>query len=142
MTAERPRLLDLRHVSETRAPFADGATATVADDAGAVRVTVSRSAGTTPASAEAPLTVVAIEGEIDEDTAPLVRLVLARALESRAAVCCDLSGVTFFGAAAANTALVAHHRASALGQVFFLRGVRGITGRVLAIVDPDRVVPR
>jgi anti-anti-sigma regulatory factor len=57
-------------------------------------------------------------------------------------VCCDLSQVTFFGAAAANTVLSAYRQATAPGNGFFLRGVHGITGRVLGIVDPDRVVPR
>jgi anti-anti-sigma factor len=89
-----------------------------------------------------PRSVVAIDGEIDQDTAPLVRLALSHALDGRLPVCCDLSRVTFFGAAAANAVLAAHRQASAAGNRFFLCGVQGITGRVLAIVDPDRIVPR
>jgi anti-anti-sigma factor len=92
--------------------------------------------------AEDRLTVVAIDGEIDQDTAALVRLALSHALDGRTTVCCDLSRVTFFGAAAVNTVLAAHRQATDLGNGFFLRGVRGLTERVLTIADPDGVVPR
>lgn len=88
------------------------------------------------------LTVVAVEGEIDQDTAPLVRLALSQALDGRAAVCCDLSRVTFLGAAGAGMLLSAHARAVASGRVFFLRGAWGITARVLDVVDPEGIVER
>jgi anti-anti-sigma factor len=142
MTAQHPHRPALRHPGEAGELFTDGVTATVADDARTILVTISRPAEAALTGAGDLLSVVAIDGEIDQDTAPLVRLALSHALDGRLPVCCDLSRVTFFGAAAANAVLAAHRQATALGNVFFLRGVQGVTGRVLAIVDPDRVVPR
>jgi anti-anti-sigma regulatory factor len=88
------------------------------------------------------LTVVAVDGDIDPDTAPLVRCALARVLAGRMPVCCDLARVTFFGAAAAHTILDANSGAMATGRIFFLRGVQGIAGQVLNAVDPGHIVPR
>ena len=138
MTAQHPQLPALQQPGRPGGAFPGGVTATVADDAETILVTVS----TALTSAGDPQTVVAVDGEIDQDTAPLVRLALSQALDGPMPVCCDLSRVTFFGAAAANTVLAAHRQATAFGKVFFLRGVQGITGRVLTIIDPDRVVPR
>jgi anti-anti-sigma regulatory factor len=123
----------------------DGVTATFADDVESILVTVARRAD--PASADADaggpmLTVVEIDGDIDHDTAPFVRLGLSHALTGRTPVCCDLSRVTFFGAAAAHAVLSAHSEAVGLGRAFFLRGVRGTARLVLATIDPDGVVPR
>jgi anti-anti-sigma factor len=115
-----------------------------ADDPGHVAVTVSRRVERelSDISPDDALTVVAVAGEIDEDTVSLVGSALARALNGPTSVCCDLSGVTFFGAAAARTLLAAHFLAVATGRIFFLRGVRGITARVLNAVDPGLIVPR
>ena len=88
------------------------------------------------------LAVIEVVGEIDQDTAPLVELALERALDDRTSVCCDLSRVTFFGAAAAHTLLDAHGRAAETGRVFFLRGVRGTTAWVLNLADPGHRIPR
>jgi anti-anti-sigma factor len=142
MTAQHPQRLALRRLGEAGEIFTDGVTATVADDARSILVRVSRPAEIALAGTGDLPSVVAIDGEIDQDTAPLVRLALTQALDGRLPVCCDLSRVTFFGAAAANAVLAAHRQATAAGNVFFLRGVHGITGRVLAIVDPDRVLSR
>jgi anti-sigma B factor antagonist len=142
MTAQQPRLPDLRHLHEAGKDLTDGVRATIADGAETILVTLTRGTGAGLAGAGDPLTVVAIEGEIDLNTAPLVRLALSHALDGRTAVCCDLSEVTFFGAAATNTVLAAHQQAAALHLVFFLRGVHGLVGRVLAILDPDRLVAR
>jgi anti-anti-sigma factor len=142
MTTRQPRLPPIPHVGEPGELVTGGVTAVVADDARTLLVTVSRPAETAPTGADDPLTVVAIDGEIDLDTAPLVRLILSNALDGRTPVCCDLSRVTFFGAAAVNTMLAAHRQATASGNSFFLRGVHGVTDRVLTLCDPDRVVPR
>jgi anti-anti-sigma factor len=142
MTAQHPMSLH-RHLDRAGRLFPDGVTATVADDDHTILVTISRAdTARTGARPGDPLTVVAVEGEIDQDTAPLLRLALSQALDGRAPVCCDLSRVTFFGAAAVSTVLAARRQATALGQVFFLRGVQGVTDRVLTVVDPDRVVAR
>jgi anti-anti-sigma factor len=95
-------------------------------------------AGAAPSS----LTIVAIDGEIDYDTAPLIGLALSQAVDGQTPVCCDLSRVTFFSAAGANVVLAGYRQATALGCAFFLDGVRGTTERVLAIVDPDGLVAR
>jgi anti-anti-sigma factor len=94
------------------------------------------------AGPEDALAVIEVVGEIDQNTAPLIELALERALDGRTSVCCDLSRVTFFGAAAAHTLLDAHGRAMETGRVFFLRGVRGTTARVLNLADPGHRIPR
>jgi anti-anti-sigma factor len=132
------------HTKWTEEKLLDGDIATVEDDDGTLVGTVRRRpepavAGAGPGDT---CTIVAVGGDIDRDIARLLQLALSQALDGRTAVCCDLSDVTFFGAAGANTLLAAHRRATELGCAFFLRGVHGITDRVLAIVDPDRLVPR
>src|SRR4051812_1898290 len=135
MTAERPHRLP-RHVRPAR-PVPDGLTASVADEDGRTVVTVSRSVERelSDAGPDDSLTVVTVEGEIDQDTVSLLELALARALSGRMSVCCDLTGVTFFGAAAARVLLAAQAHAAETGRVFFLRGVQGITARVINAVD-------
>jgi anti-sigma B factor antagonist len=142
MTTQQPRLPPIPQVGAPAELVSGGVTAIVADDARTLLVTISRQADTALTGADDPLTVVAIDGEIDLDTAPLVRLILSNALDGRTPVCCDLSRVTFFGATAVNTVLAAHRQATASGNSFFLRGVQGITDRVLTLCDPDRVIPR
>jgi len=124
-------------------PFRDGATVTVVDDDGVIVLTLrswtepGRPTATEPAG---PVAVVAADGDIDMDTAPALRHMLARALDCRPTVCCDLSQVTFFGAAAGNLLLAMHGRATETGHLLLLRGARAMTEYVLAVVDPYRIV--
>jgi anti-anti-sigma factor len=131
-------------VEQVRQPFSDGVAASVADADGETVVTVSSRVEreSSDAGPDDALTVIAIDGEIDQDTAPLVRLALEQALHGRTSVCCDVSRVSFFGVAAAHTVLDAHSHAVETGCVFFLRGVRGTAARVLNAVDPCHRVPR
>lgn len=88
------------------------------------------------------LTVISAHGALDRDTAPLLSAALWRALCGPMPVCCDLSGVTFFGASAARAVAGANFFASDLGREFQLRGVHGVTRRVLAVVDPGGLIRR
>jgi anti-anti-sigma factor len=117
---------------------------TITDNDAAIMVTITRNTRPVPADTDTSCstTVVAISGDIDAATAPLLQRALAQALSDLAAVCCDLSQVAFFGAAAANTLLAAHQHATAHGRVFALRGVHGMTARVWAVADPGGVVAR
>jgi anti-anti-sigma factor len=144
MTTEYSRRLRPGHTGWAEERFLDGEMATLEDDDGTTVCTVVRRVEPTVtcAGAEDTCTIIDVGGDIDHDIAPLLQLALSQALDGRTTVCCDLSDVTFFGAAGANTLLAAHRRATELGCAFFLRGVHGITGRVLAIVDPDRIIPR
>ncbi len=125
-------------------PIRDGVTVTVVNDSGAPVLAVRSWTEHGPSAAEpiGRMTVIAAEGDIDVDTEPLLRHVLAQAVNGRPAVCCDLSGVTFFGAAAANLLLATHRRATEAGQLFVLRGAGGMTEHVLAVADPDHVIAR
>jgi len=127
-----------------KGPFRDDLTVTVMDEGGAAVLTVRSwtEPGPTWTERAGPVAVVAAAGEIDTDTAPVLRHVLAQAVDCRATVCCDLSQVTFFGAAAANLLLAMHRRAAETGHHLLLRGARAMTERVLAVVDPYRVVAR
>ena len=83
--------------------------------------------------------IVAVTGEIDLDTVALLHIRLIEAIDRGYRVCCDLSQVTFFGAAGANTLLVARCHAAACGRRFSLRGVHGLTRRVITTTGLDRV---
>jgi anti-anti-sigma regulatory factor len=132
------------HSGHSEPPIADEVTASVTDDDGIVVITVSRRVEreSSDAGPDDSLTVIDIDGEIDVDTVPLVELALAQGLAGRMAVCCDLTRVTFLGAAGAHALLTAHVRAVAARRVFYLRGVQGIAAHVLNAIDPGRIVPR
>jgi anti-anti-sigma factor len=81
-----------------------------------------------------PLVVVTVTHDVDEDSAPALRATLTEALATNRRVCCDVSAVTFFGAAAATTVLDAHRQAQARGAGFTIRGARGLTREILEFV--------
>jgi anti-sigma B factor antagonist len=114
-------------------------TATVVSHDGAVLVTVSRHLEYSPA-ADDELVVVTVAGDLDQDTAPLVEIALATALEQNRRVCLDLREVAFFGAAGANSVVAAHVHAVRTGGWFTLRNVHGIVRRVLEITGVDALV--
>jgi anti-anti-sigma factor len=84
-------------------------------------------------------TVVAVVGDIDRDTADHLDHALRRAAADGMPVCCDLARTEFFGAAGAKTMLDALDRADDSGTVFLLRGVHGMSRRVLAALGLDPV---
>lgn len=139
MTA--PQTYELGRIDLDERPFRDGATATVVDDEGVTVLSV-RSWTEPDANETGPVKVVAVDGDIDLDTVLLLREVLVHALNSRATVCCDLSRVTFFGAAAANLLLAMDRDTAETVQHFFVRGAGAMTEFVLAVVDPGRTVAR
>jgi anti-anti-sigma factor len=87
------------------------------------------------------LAVVTATGEIDSDSSRLLLAALTEAIDGHPEVCCDLSRVSFFGAAGANTLLAADRHASTTGRRFSVRGVHGMTGWVLAVTGLDRILP-
>jgi anti-anti-sigma factor len=84
--------------------------------------------------------VVAVDGDVDHDTAPLLLLALTESLDRHRRVRCDLSRTAFFAAAGANTVLAAHRHALATGSHLTLHGAHGTTLTVLTIVGLDRVL--
>jgi anti-anti-sigma factor len=83
---------------------------------------------------DAALVVVAVTGDVDQDSAPTLRATLIAALEGNPQVCCDVSAVAFFGAAGARALLDAHRLARAKGAAFSVRGARGLTRKILRYV--------
>jgi anti-sigma B factor antagonist len=77
--------------------------------------------------------VAAVAGEIDLTTAPLLQAALMDAVDRHCTVCCDLSDVTFLGAAGINALVIVHERAAQAGSRLRIRGAHGITRRVLQI---------
>jgi len=116
--------------------------ATVAGFDGAVigSVTRHREAARSDSAFPHDLLVVSLDGDLDADTGPLLQGALIEALAASPSVCCDLSRVTFFGAAGANTVVAAHLRATATGRQFTVRGVHGITRWVLAVTRLDEML--
>lgn len=122
----------------------DGTAAAVADASGTIILVVSRRTETshTDGARAVPLTVVAVDGDLDRDTVALLQQALIQALDGGGPVCCDLTRVTFFGAAAADLVFRTHRRASAAGQRLLLRGASPQTRRVMDVVDPQRILAR
>jgi anti-anti-sigma factor len=83
---------------------------------------------------DAALVVVAVTGDVDQDSAPTLRATLIASLQGNPQVCCDVSAVTFFGAAGARALLDAHRLARAKGAAFAVRGAHGFTLKVLGSV--------
>jgi anti-anti-sigma factor len=111
-----------------------GVDAAFADQFGKVIVAISCYMG------PCPCLIVAIEGEVDLDTAPLVQEALLRALDGTDAVCCDLSRVTFLGAAGVRALFAAGEDAAGRGRTFGVRGAHGVTRRVLTLTDPAGLI--
>jgi anti-anti-sigma factor len=87
-----------------------------------------------------PLVVVAVADDIDQDSAPTLQATLSEALEANPQVCCDVSAVTFFGAAGAHTMHEAYRLAVAHSAGFTVRGARGLTREILEFVGLREVL--
>jgi len=131
----------------------DDAAGSAADRSGRLEVvaTVSGSAGTPLLSVSLPWSpegagdtagtlVVHATGEVDLESAPLLRAALLDAVDRHAMVCCDLSGVTFFSAAGISALVTVHRRATQAGSTLIIRGADGVTRRVLQIFGVDRLL--
>lgn len=77
--------------------------------------------------------MIEVAGDVDAETAPMLLAALAEAIDRTRRVCCDLSGVDFFGADGANVLALAHVHAAHARGAFSVRGVHGFTARVLDI---------
>jgi anti-anti-sigma factor len=106
--------------------------ARVTGPSGTVPLSVSVRAALPDEAGVITLLVVAA-GEVDLDTAPLLRAALVDAVDRRSTVCCDLTDVTFLSAAGVAALVAAHNRASTAGSQLVVRGARGTTRRVLQI---------
>jgi anti-anti-sigma factor len=125
-------------VSNDGAPGAGGSpelTATVLGHDGCVVFTVSRHLDGNPDEF-----VVTVTGDLDHDTAPLLEIALATALDHSRRVCLDLCDVAFFGAAGANTVVAAHLHAVRTDGCFRVRNVPENARRVLQITGVDTLV--
>ncbi|WP_250001944.1 STAS domain-containing protein [Actinoplanes sp. M2I2] len=80
-----------------------------------------------------PVAVIDVAGEIDAETAPVLRTALTQAIRHNRRVCCDLSRVAFLGADGANTIFGAVRSADDTGCAFSVRGVHGISALVFQI---------
>lgn len=121
----------------------DGVAASIAGPEGRVIAIISRRLE--PAVDEADATeltaVVAIDGDVDLETAPLLQQALILAIDDRPRTLLDLHHAEFFGAAGVHVLLAAHRHATIRGRIFALRGVHGVAERVLRIVGLDSVIP-
>jgi anti-sigma B factor antagonist len=114
-------------------PGGPAATASVTGYDGSVIATVSRHAGPGGPDDPGPEAIVTVRGDLDLDTAPLAEAILLQALDAAQRVCLDLDEVRFFGAAGVRVIIKARLHAAALGRALRLRGVHGITERVLVL---------
>ena len=112
---------------------------------GAVLATISRRTELHPGghpdtSADVPLVVIDVVGDLDADTAPLLRAALTHAIGRNPRVCCDLSRAGFIGAAAINTFFAALRDADDAGCAFHVRGIHGFYACVFALTGLDAVL--
>jgi anti-anti-sigma factor len=84
-------------------------------------------------TSDQPRVVVGVSGDIDADTAPVLHAALIDAISRHRRVCCDLTGVEFFGAAGANTIVAALRHADRADCAFAVRGVHGLAVQVFQI---------
>jgi anti-anti-sigma factor len=119
-------------------PRADVA-ATVTGPSGTPLLTVTVQPERPDGSRPGPL-VVAAAGEVDLDTAPLLRVALFDAVDRRSVVCRDLTEVTFLSAAGVNALIAARNQALETGSRLTVRGARGITRRVLQVCGVERLL--
>jgi len=121
------------------------AAGTVSDFDGTVLATILRRTEPHPSdhpdsSTEGPLVVVDVVGDLDQDTAPLLRAALTHAIGCSSRVCCDLSQTGFIGAAAVETLFAALNDADDTGCAFHIRGVHGFHFHVFTITGLDAVL--
>ena len=74
---------------------------------------------------------VLVEGDVDHDTAPLLRAEVLEALAHRPVVCCDLRLASFLGSVGVHTLAKVHVAAAESGRTMVLAGVSGIVEQVL-----------
>jgi anti-anti-sigma factor len=89
---------------------------------------------------DVPLVVIDVVGDLDADTAPLLRAALTHAISRNPRVCCDLSQTRFIGAAAVDTLFAALNDADDTGCAFHVRGVHGSHSHVFKITGLDAVL--
>ena len=125
-------------------PVDDGLVASVAGLDGTVVATICRRLESVDGQTDAAdmMAVVAIDGDVDADTAPLLQQTLVHAIDERQRTLLDLHRAGFFGAAGVHVLLEAHRHATVHGRFFALRGVHGTAEQVLSIVGLDLVIPR
>lgn len=114
-----------------------GISASVAGPDGGALLTVTRHVEGDDTGPAARVMVVTVAGQVDLATDPLLRMALLDSVQRHPSVCCDLSGVTFFGAAGVNVLVAVLELARTTGCRFALRGVHGITRRVLRVAGLD-----
>ena len=85
--------------------------------------------------------VVFAVGEIDLVTAPLMREVMAEAVESRRHLIVDLSAVSFLDSTGLSVLLRTRQRIAATHKSMSLAGPNGFVARVIRITRIDEAIP-
>lgn len=114
--------------------FARGPVAAVSGIDDTLIATISR--GVDPAGHA----VVLVDGDLDPDTAPLLRAALVQTLNESPLVHCHLHRTEFLGAAGVRALLDAHDHAARAGHALVVRGAHGLARRILRIAEADRVL--
>jgi anti-anti-sigma factor len=85
---------------------------------------------------------VAVSGDVDGDTAPVLRDRLVDVLEGQGnrSVSVDLSGMTFIDSSGLSVLVDMHRRAAERGADFVLRNARATTMRVFDIVGMSEIL--
>jgi anti-sigma B factor antagonist len=84
--------------------------------------------------------VLAVRGDVDLATAPLLRERIADVLAGAHSVVVDLGGVGFMDSTGLGVLAAAHHRAGALGVTLVLARPQRIVRNALRLVGVDLVV--
>jgi anti-sigma B factor antagonist len=84
--------------------------------------------------ADMHVVVIAVEGDLDSDTAAYLEPAVRQAIGAGGLVCCDFRRVGYFGAAGARVVMSAVEDAAECGTLFLVRGMQGMAWRVLEAV--------
>jgi anti-anti-sigma factor len=80
---------------------------------------------------------VIVAGDVDRDTAPLLRAHLLEALAHRRVICCDLRATDFFGAAGVDTLMQVRAQVAEAGGTLMLSGAGAAVLEVLRATGVD-----
>lgn len=120
----------------------DGMAASVEGWGGIVIATIAQRTERAPAESggDEEMSVVAVDGDVDRDTAPLLARVLTGAIDDHPRTCLDMCHVDVLDAAGVRALLAADRYAADHGRDFHVRGVHGMPERVLTMLGVHRII--
>jgi len=143
MASRRPFLAHgTRPRSSEPTPLSEAGTVAVAGFDGEIIAKIARRHDSGhPTDPDLRMCVVAVDGDVDLDTAPILEQALVVAISHHRLTCLDLRHTDFFGAAGVHVLLAADQQATRLGRAVVLRGMHGMVQDVLITFGLNELFP-